>query len=379
MHPHPIHRSWTERLAMTAVFLANGIAFGAWAGNIPRLREAARLDDAGLGIVLLCVSLGAVAAMQLAGRYAAVVGTARVSWMAALLLATALPLPSVAPGYPALLASGALLGLGLGLLDVCMNAHAAWMERRWGAAIMSSFHAGWSVGQLAGAALAGLLVALSLLSALVIPAALVATLGLAALLLPEDKGRPTERVPFARPSRRIVILGLIIAFSFAIEGGTADWSGVYLRTVLDVPPGSTSLALAVFAAVMVVMRLRGDALVRHFGPPRVLVAGALLAAAGLLFALTFPALWTALIGFALVGAGVANIVPIVFSAAERPGPDGGGPTAVSMVATAGYGAVMGAPPLIGFASHELGLRTALLLLSAAALAMAALGRLVRPS
>ncbi len=363
---------------MSAVFLANGTAFGAWAGNIPRLREAAGLDDASLGIVLLCVSLGAVGAMQVAGRYAAAIGTARACWLSALLLAAALPLPSLAPGYPALLGSGALLGLGLGLLDVCMNAHASWMERRWGAAIMSSFHAGWSLGQLAGAACAGVLAGLALLPALAVPAACIAALGLAALLLPEERSGPTERMPFAWPSRRIVILGLLIAFSFAIEGGTADWSGVYLRTVLHVPAGSASLALAVFAGVMVAMRLCGDAVVRRLGPPRVLVAGALLAAGGLLLALAVPGLWSAVAGFALVGAGVANIVPIVFSAAGRPSVDGGGPAGVSMVATAGYGAVMAAPPLIGFASHAFGLRAALSLLAVAALAMALLGRKITP-
>ena len=149
------HRSWLHRMAMVAVFVANGLAFGAWAGNIPRLREAAGLDDASLGLLLLCVSLGAVAAMQVAGRYGAVVGTARGSWISGLLLAAALPLPALMPGYAALLGAGAAIGFGLGLLDVCMNAHAAWLERRWGAPIMSSFHAGWSFGQLAGAALAG--------------------------------------------------------------------------------------------------------------------------------------------------------------------------------------------------------------------------------
>lgn len=93
-----IHRSWPERLAMTAVFVANGTAFGAWAGNIPRLKAEAGLDDGPLGIVLLCVSFGAVGAMQVAGRYGARIGTARASWLSALVLAAALPLPAVAPG-----------------------------------------------------------------------------------------------------------------------------------------------------------------------------------------------------------------------------------------------------------------------------------------
>ncbi len=360
---------------MTAVFVANGLGFGAWAGNIPRLREAAGLGDGALGVVLLCVSLGAVGAMQVAGRYGAKVGTARGCWIAALILAVALPLPALAGGYPALLGSGVLLGLGLGLLDVCMNAHAAGMERRWGAAIMSSFHAGWSVGQLLGAAAAGVLAGLGLVWSLAAVAAVVAILGVSAALLPEEAGRSTERVAFGWPSRRIVMLGLLVALSFAIEGGTADWSGVYVRTVLGVAEGQASVALAVFAGVMVVMRVWGDALVRRAGPRRVVIWGGVLAGAGLLVALGSPGVWGVVAGFALVGAGVANVVPVVFSAAGRPGPHGGS-VGVSMVSTAGYGAVMATPPLIGFASHEVGLRVALLLLVAGAAGMAVLGRRV---
>ncbi len=372
MQPHPVHRSWTERLAMTAVFAGNGIAFGAWAGNIPRVREAAGLTDAQLGVLLLFVSLGAVAAMLVTGRWADPLGTARGSWLSSLLLAVALPLPALAPTYPVLLASGVLLGLGLGLLDVCMNAHGAWLERRWGSAIMSSFHAGWSLGELFGAALAGFLVSLRLPWALGLAGLLVGVCGMLAALLPEQRGRTREPVAYAWPTRPIVILGAVAALSFAIEGGTADWSGVYLRTVLDAPEAMASVALGVFAGAMIALRLTGDALVRRLGPVRVLTGGALLAAVGLLAALAAPDLWLATPGFALVGAGVANIVPIMFSTAGRQGAAG-----VSMVATAGYGGMLATPPLIGFVSGLAGLRSALLLLALGAFGMALLSRRVR--
>jgi fucose permease len=369
MNAGAIRRSWVDRAAMTAVFVANGIGFGVWAGNIPRLRQAAGLDNAALGIVLLCVSLGAVAAMPLVGRYAARVGTARASWMAALALGVALPLPAYVQGWTPLLAAALLLGVCLGALDVCMNAHAAAVEQRWGAAIMSSFHAGWSLGQMAGAASAGVLAGAGLMTAMALPGAVVAAGGLAAALLPEQRGGAVEPVRFAWPSAAVLVLCALIALSFAIEGGTADWSGVYLRTVLDVPEALASVSLVVFAGTMVVFRLWGDALVRRLGPVRTISWGSGVAAAGLAVALAAPGVWSASAGFALVGAGVANIVPVVFSAAGRRGAAG-----VSMVATAGYGAVMVAPPLIGFVSQELGLRTALLLLVAGAGAMAWMGR-----
>ncbi len=375
---------------MFAVFVGNGTAFGSWAANIPRLREAAGLGDASLGVVLLCVSVGAVLTMPLVGRYGGVLGTGRGCWMAALLLGLALPLPSVVSGWGALLAAAGLVGAGLGMMDVCMNAHAADVERRWGAAIMSSFHAGWSLGQLLGAGLAGLLVVLGLglPASMGMAAVVVAGCGLAGVALPRgqaadhgaadhgaaDHGaaNPAETPRFLRPSGAVLVLCAMIALSFALEGGTADWAGVYLTTVLGSAAGLSSLGLALFAGAMVVFRLGGDALVRRLGPVRVVGWGGAATAVGLAVALASPSVVLASAGFGLVGAGLANIVPVVFTLAGRRGAAG-----VAMVATAGYGAVMATPPLIGFVSQQAGLRTALLLLLLASAAVVLLARRLR--
>ena len=357
---------------MTAVFVANGLSFGSWAGNIPRLREAAGLDEADLGIALLFISLGAVAAMQVAGRYAARIGLVRACWIGAIGLGAVLPWPALAHGGWRLLVTATVLGFAMGWLDVCMNAHAASMERRWGAAIMSSFHAGWSLGQLLGAAVAGLLAAagLSLVPSLVVAGLLVAASGLAALRLTDGNEAP-ERVRFAWPTRAMLALCAVIGASFAIEGAVADWSAVYLRADLAASPATATTALAVFAGTMVIFRLVGDRIVRALGPVRVVLWGGLLAAVGLAVAILAPSVLLASAGFALVGLGLANTVPVIFSAAGRKGAAG-----VAMVSTAGYGAMMAAPPLIGFVSHEWGLRAGLALMAAACLAMAALGRRV---
>lgn len=358
---------------MTSVFVANGTAFGAWGGNIPRLRESAGLDEASLGVALLFVSLGAVGAMQVAGRYAARIGLVRSCWAGGLLIAVVLPWPALAHGWPALLASVTVMGFAMGWLDVCMNAHAAVMERRWGAPIMSSLHAGWSLGQLLGAALAGLLAwaGFGLLLSAVIAGLVVAACGMGALRM-TDGGEAPERARFAWPSRAMLALCALIGASFAVEGAVADWSGLYLRVSLGASPGLATTSLAVLAGTMVVFRLLGDRLVRGLGPVRVVAWGGLLAAAGLLVAIAAPGVAVASVGFALVGIGVANIVPVVFSAAGRQGAAG-----VAMVSTAGYGAMMAAPPLIGFVSHGLGLRAGLALLVAASLSMVLLGRRVR--
>ena len=374
-----VTRRRSQRLAMTAVFVGNGVAFGAWAANIPGVREAAHLQNGALGVMLLCVSLGAVGAMQVAGRYAGRIGTARASWMAGLLLMLALPMPAFVPGFGALLVSGMLLGLALGLLDVSMNAHAAWLELEWGTPIMSSFHAGWSLGQLLGAALAGGIAAwgLGVGWGLAVPAVVVGACCLAAFALPEA---PIERpVPqrLAWPDRTIVMLGVLVACSFVIEGGTADWSSVYLRTVMGASPAVASTSIAVFAGTMVVMRVVGDRLVAWAGPGRVVAGGGAVAGVGVLLAVLAPVLAPGLApglaagvcGFALVGVGVANIVPVLFSAAGARGAAG-----VATVATAGYGAGLAAPPLIGWVSYGFGLQVGLLLLLIAAAGLIGLGR-----
>ena len=227
MLPAKARRSWPQRLAMTSVFVANGLAFGAWAGSLPRLREQAGLDDASLGVVLLCGSIGSLLAMQIVGRIAGRVGTARVSWISAAALAAVLPLPALLCGWPLLLPSVLLLGAVLGSLDVAMNAHAAEVERGWGTAIMSSFHAGWSLGELAGAAAAGLLAdaGASLLLALALSGLVSALCGFAAFLMPDMPCRSSKPTGFAWPGRAMLRLCAVAAMSFAIEGSAADPPG----------------------------------------------------------------------------------------------------------------------------------------------------------
>ena len=372
--PHPA-RSWAPRLLMTAVFCANGLAFGTWAANIPRLRDAAGLGDAQLGLLLLCVSLGAVLAMPLVGAYGDRLGTARSCAFsgAVLAVATALPPLAIPFGPLPLAASAVLLGLSLGGLDVSMNAHAAAFERGWGAPIMSSLHAGWSGGELLGAALAGLLAGVSLPVAAATAAPLILLCAVCALRVPAPALPAAPDTPrFALPSRAMVGLCALAGLSFSIEGAVADWSGVYLRTVLGVAPALASSSLATFAAVMVGCRVVGDLAVRRLGGPAVIRLGGVLAAAGLAGAVLSTGVVSAGLAFALVGVGVANIVPVLFSAAG-----GRGAAGVAMVATVGYGAVMGAPPLMGFVAGALGLRTALLMAACAGLLVAVLARAAR--
>ncbi len=373
--PRAMRRSWLTRLAMMAVFLGNGIAFGALAGNVARLREAAHLSDGELGVTLLAVSAGAVIAMPLTGRLAPRIGSARLCLLGGLAIVLALPLPAVVVAgggsWPVLLCAMAFLGMSLGTMDVAMNARGSEVEVGWAAPIMSSFHAVWSVGGLSGSALAGVFAAAGwgLLPALAVSGGATGVLATAALRLRGGEAPPAPSLPrFALPGRAMAALCAIAAVCFTMEGAVADWIGVYLRTSLAASQPAASAAYSAFAFAMACGRLGGDAVVRRFGAVATQRVGGALAAIGTAAGLSMPTPVLAAACFALVGLGVANIVPVMFSAAGRRA----GAAGIAMSATAGYFGLMSGPPVIGFLAQATSLRAALLLVLAGALALVAL-------
>ena len=149
---NPSIKPTKERVATLAVFLANGFGIGAWAVEVPRIKESLSLSDTSLGIALFAFALGAIVAMPLAGRLAPRFGSGRATALLAVAFVIALPLPAFVPNLVSLCAVLLVLGAANGALDVSMNGHASTIETQWKAPIMSSFHAAWSAGGLLGAA-----------------------------------------------------------------------------------------------------------------------------------------------------------------------------------------------------------------------------------
>ena len=390
--PRAQHPS-AQRLATAAVFLALGTGIGAWAASIPGIKLGLGLHDADLGVALLSMAGGALAGMPLAGWLGHRFAPRRAATATGAGFALALLLPGAAGaagGLPGLIIAAAVLGLFAGCVDVLMNAQAALIERRWGAAIMSSFHAGYSAGGLLGAAGGGLLLgaglppgavlaaASALVAALVLGAGLVADLPADAVHLPAEAAlghqpRPSAGGGFVWPARAILGIGALACLAFMIEGAIADWSGLFLITVAGASPALGAAGFAAFSVTMAAGRLAGDRLVRALGGRRVMQAGAGLAVAGFALALGLAAPLAGAIGFGLVGLGLSNVVPVLFSAAGRAHPAAPS-VGVALASGLGYAGMVGGPPLIGFAADAVGLRLALLipLLAAAAIAGAAL-------
>ncbi len=379
------------RLATVLLFLANGSGIGAWAATIPRLKQGLALSDTALGVALLAVAAGAMVAMPLAGRLGVRVATHRLAAASGLGFAAALLLPGQAWSVASLVAAGLALGAVNGTMDVSMNAHASLVERAWGSAIMSSFHAAFSLGGFAGALAISLLAALAVgpgASLAGVGAAVLALVGAAVLIgLPVQAPAPVfAPVPAPahpdqpRATTRGGTLPGISALTFIamlVEGAVADWSGVFLVTVAGASLAAGSAVYGGFSVAMVVGRLLGDRVVRRLGAALTLRLGAGLAALGLTVALAGAAPMPSAIGFALVGLGLSNIIPILFSTAARARPEAPG-IGVSHAATVGYTGFLLGPPAIGALADHIGLRLALAGLPVAVLAIVAAAGWARP-
>ena len=369
-------RPLKERIATVGVFLANGFGIGAWAVEVPRIKESLALSDTSLGLALFAFALGAIVAMPLAGQLAPRFGSGRATALLGAAFVIMLPLPAFAPNMVTLCIVLFALGAANGALDVSMNGHASTIETQWHAPIMSSFHAAWSAGGLLGAATGAMLLksGVGVGGGLLAPAAFIAVLIVcAALLALRDLGPRVAATSsgFAWPSGGVLKLALLAFLCMLVEGAVADWSAVYLRSTLNQEASVAAIGYSAFAFSMAACRIVGDVSVRRFGSSRVVALGGLIAVAGLALVLSLPTVLTACVGFAMVGVGLANIVPVIFSAAGRSTVTPA--IGVSMAATAGYAGFLVGPPLIGLGAGLLGLRVALCVLVMAALIVCLLG------
>ena len=371
------------RWAVAVMFLVNGFIMGSWAPQIPLLLPRHGLTAFGLGLLILGLGLGAVAAMALAGGLIARLGSAKVLRGFAVAASGTLAAVVLAPTL-ALLAL-AMVGMGglIGCMDVAMNANAVEVERRLGRAIMSSSHGFWSLGGFLGGSLGGVLIAAlgSGGHALVVSAVALALVGLAA---PHLRGAPpVPRHPAAAGGAgshwprggAIYLLGLMALGAMVPEGAVLDWSALYLARELGSPMAASGLAFAGFAAAMAVMRFAGDHLRNRHGAATTLRVSGAVAAAGLLAASLAPTAPLAIAGFALAGLGIANMVPIILSAAgNHPGLGAG--VGISVVTMMGYSGILVAPASIGLVADHIGFRLTYAVLALVLIGVAALARRV---
>jgi MFS family permease len=342
------------------------------------VKLALALSDSALATIVLSFAVGAILTMPLTGALVTRLGGARTVLATGVASALALALLGASTTYAGLLAATLFTGIAVGGLDVSMNTQATVIEQTWRGPIMSGIHGWFSLGALSGAALGGGMIQadMSFRAALSLTAGLALAAIVAAWPWLAVANEPRGGAGFAWPKRAMLGIGVLCLLALLFEGAVFDWTAVYMHDVAGAPLGFASAAFAGFSLTMAAMRLAGDSVVRRFGPVRVLTGGAALSASGIALACAIPHPAAVTVGLTLTGVGQANIVPLLFSAAGRvPGVAPG--AGIAMAATMGYGAFLLGPPMIGFVADAVGLRTALLILVAAALGIAAGGRVVR--
>lgn len=358
------------QIMLAGCFFAGGTGVGVWGANLPALGRRTGMDEAQIGLVLLCFAGAAIMAMNLVPQLIARLGTARVSCLALGLFGLCIMgVAGVGTMLQAALAAG-MAGVSFGALDVAMNSHAAHYEARAGRPVLAFFHAMFSAGTLAAAgtyalrAHAGGAGGVSL----VLAGALILGIALGAMAL-AGPAVPAGAVPQAAPSgttRKAGVLALgAMAFAiFFAEGAIMDWAALYLVRILGASDSTGAMGYAVFAGAMLAGRLVGNGANRWLGAPRLFLLGTAsvtLALAGLILAPSVP---LALIALGLCGLGMANVIPILFSAAGRLGVTDGGKS-MSRVLTMGYAGLLVGPAIMGFVAQAASLRFSLALVTLA--------------
>jgi predicted MFS family arabinose efflux permease len=332
-------------------FFAAGFVMASWAPLIPFAKLRVDADAADLGLVLLCLGLGSIIAMPVTGYVSAARGARGMILLGGIGMVALLPLLIASDTLAVLGVALFAFGAALGTIDVAMNVHAAEVERRAARPMMSGFHAMWSVGGIAGAGGATALLAAGAAPLQTALAASVVAAGCLAVaapgLLRAGGGTPPL---LAFPRGIVLLLAALTAAAFLVEGAILDWGALLMveRGLQD--PVRAGLGFMFLSVAMAVGRLTGDRLVAAVGPFATVFGGGIVVAAGLAVMLVAPTAAVAMAGFALVGLGAANLVPVLFSAAGRQtGMDPG--LAIAAVTTTGYAGILLGPAAIGAAAH----------------------------
>ena len=342
------NHTYSARLATRLAFFAAGFAMGCCAPFFPFIKENVSADKSEFGLLLLCLGIGAIIAMPITGIISATRGSKFMFLLGGFVMALLIPVLVIVETQFILAIIIFLLGASLGTLDVAMNVHAVEVEKIEKRSLMSNFHAQFSIGGLTGAGLMTvfLFFETSLLSSSVIAASITfitMTLTVKRLL----NVSTVKKTKFMLPKGVVILLAIFAAIIFLVEGAVVDWGALLIIDRELTAPKSAGIGYILFSIAMVVARLLGDEIVKAIGEFKVLIFGVVITILGILIIVLSNITIIALSGFMFIGLGVANLVPIFFSAAGRQTvmPPA---IAIASVTTTGYAGILLGPVIIGY-------------------------------
>lgn len=366
----PLHRArWATRVQ----FLNLGFIAGVWGVHVPSIKAHFALDERSLSLVLLSMSTGSLLSLLLAGRVIARLGARNASVVTGMLFCAGIGSSLLMPGVVTLCLALGCMGAGESLYDVAINTEGTMLETLSGRAVMSGFHGMFSLGAMGGAAAsaamlrAGLPPTTQLIGVAIVIAVVltVASRGMLEVHPPAE----SSQLHFTWPHGVLLVIGILILCGMLAEGVMYNWSVLYVQQELHTPQERAALAYVAFAGATAAMRFLGDAVRARVSERTMLLTGTLLSASAMTLVLLVARPWVAMLGFGLVGIGLATVVPILYNAATRV-PGFSRAAAIASVSSIGYLGFMIGPPIIGAIAHATSLTIAMSTLTVAAIILA---------
>jgi MFS family permease len=368
-----------QRIAISILFFQSGLCFSTWAARIPDIKAAFAFSDSELGSLLLIRPLGAFIGLPFAGWVVDKYGSHYSSVVGIMAFSVSLVLLGLSPTVWWLAIAILLFGLSANLTNISINAQALAVQKNYGKTIISSFHGLWSLAGFCGAGLGAVLIGLKveMLYHFLLVMGTVMVFGLLSFKhLSREQQAGSRKFVFKKPEPELLQLGLIAFCGLLCEGCIYDWAGIYFKQVVQVEAGLVTAGFIAYMGTMALGRLVSDRFTNRFGSTAVIQASGVLIFSGLLLAVLFPHLITAILGFVLVGAGTSSVIPLTYAqVGKNPALSPG--ISLATVSTIGYFGFLLGPPLIGFIAELLSLRASFALVAVAGLMISLLATLAK--
>ncbi len=348
-----------NRIAVGSLFFLHGLCFSSWGSRIPGIQQRLDLSEAELGAVLFALPVGLMLSLPLTGWLVTKIGSRKVVIFAVFMYSIILFTIGLAYNTYLLVAILFFFGLISNMVNISVNTQAVGVEYLYNRSIMASFHGIWSLAAFTGAAIGTFMIGADIVPyqhfLIIMIIVILSIFASGSHLLKKDVNTNADQPAFALPDKSMITLGVIAFCSMMCEGAMFDWSGVYFKKVILAEGAWVGAGYTAFMSTMAGGRFIADYFTTRYGIKKILQASGALTASGLLIAVFFPNLITAIIGFLFVGAGVSSVIPLVYSSAGKskilsPG------AALAAVSTIGFLGFLIGPPVIGIVAGATSLR-----------------------
>ncbi len=364
-----------QRVALSSFFFMLGFGFASWASRIPSIKENFDFNEAELGSLLLAMPISSLIGLPFSGWLVSKYNSRVPLFLSYVVMMISLYFIGAVNRLDHLVIAVSVFSFCMRISNISVNTQSLALQQKRGKKIIGSFHGLWSLGGLFGALFSTILVKFQVPMhvhfAYVTGISLLSALIAFPFLLTKDRSEVGNRLILGKPDSYILLLGLMVFFAALCEGGMFDWSGVYFREVVG--EEVFTLGYLLFMAFMALSRFYSDKLSDKLGMQRTYFLGASIVTVGMLIAIIFPYYWPVLIGFSLVGIGVASVFPMTFGLAGRSKKYSPG-MAISIISTYGIIGMLVGPPLVGYLAHAIGLRYAFILFILSGLMLIPLSR-----